>query len=234
MKVGVVIPVLRYFEGACELLASVVTEHEWTPYVLPQWRAQVPLAKAWNDGARRAFAEGCDYALVCNDDIMFAPCAIDNMIKDLERLRKSDQVVMVTPNNIMAQLPHKYDVLTYTPPSDPFTWSEHPNFSCFLIKPEYFDLVGTFDENFAPAWWEDNDAHYRAKLLGYKLVCTTSAPTVHIGGVSTVMMGPSINSQASHDYYLRKWGSVHRNLDEAFKTPYNDPKLTPRDWVLGR
>jgi hypothetical protein len=231
-RICIVIPVFRYFEGACDLLSSVVTKHDYTVKIMPQWRAQVPLAKAWNDGAKWAFENGCDYALVCNDDILFAPECIDNMVEQLELLRK-DRVIMVTPNNILAQLPGKYDILTYQTPPDAFTWADHPNFSCFLIAPEYFEKIGTFDENFDPAFYEDNDAHYRAHLLGYYLATTTAAPMIHIGGVSTTLAGPR-NYQASHDYFHRKWGSVHRNLDEAFKTPYNDPTLTPKEWVHGK
>lgn len=231
-KIGISIPVLRYFEGACELLSSVVTKHDYTVHISPQWRAQVPLARAWNQGAQWAFDHGCDYALICNDDIMFAPECIDNMVDEYERLR-GEGVVMVTPNNILAQLANKYDILTYKTPDDPFTWAEHPNFSCFLITPEYFEKVGLFDENFDPAWHEDNDSHYRATLLGYKEVTTTAAPMVHIGGVSTVMSGPP-NAEASKAYYIRKWGSYHRDCNEVFKTPYNDPTLTPKEWVPGR
>ena len=230
-KVGLVIPVLRNFEGACELLASVKTQHEWTPYVMPQWRAQVPLAKAWNDGAKQAFDEGCDYALICNDDIMFAPESIDNLIEQHEKLSKSDKVVMTTANNILAQLPNKYDILTYKTPPDPFTFSPHPNFSCLLIDKSYFNLIGTFDENFTPAWWEDNDAHYRIVLLGYQAICTTASPIIHIGGVTSTLMPTPPDSGASQSYFYKKWGSIHRNLDEVFKTPYNDPRLTPKDWV---
>lgn len=232
LKVGISIPVLRYFEGACELISSISTKHDYEVQIVPQWRAQVPLAKAWNDGAKWAFSRGADYALICNDDIMFGPQCIDNMVEQYELLR-GEGVIMVTPNNILAQLPNKYDILTYQTPEDPYTWADHPNFSCFLVTPEFFEKIGEFDENFTPAWFEDNDAHYRARLLGYKLATTTAAPMIHIGGVSSNMAGPP-NSSASHSYYVRKWGSVNRDLNEAFKVPYNDATLTPKDWIIGK
>lgn len=227
-KIGIVIPVLHYFEGACELLASVKTRHDYTVIVMPQWRAQVPLSKAWNDGAQQAFDMGCDYALVCNDDIMFAPQCIDNMVAEYERLRPTEKVIMVTPNNIFAQLPNKYDILSYQTPDDPYTWAEHPNFSCFLITPEYFEKIGKFDENFNPAWYEDNDSHRRATLAGYKEITTTAAPQVHIGGVSTSMLPHPANSEASRQHYVAKWGGIPGG--EAFATPYNDPTKTVKDW----
>jgi hypothetical protein len=102
VTIGIVIPPLRYFEGVCELLASVKTKHNYRVIIVPQWRHQLPLAQAWNLGAQQAFAEGCDFALVCNDDIMFAPQCIDNMVDEYNKLRP-EGVIMITPNNILAQ-----------------------------------------------------------------------------------------------------------------------------------
>jgi hypothetical protein len=233
-KIGLVMPVLNYFEGACEVLASVKTMHDWTLYIQPQWRGQVPLSRAWNDGSRQAFNEGCDYALVCNDDIMFAPETIDNMVAEYERLSK-ENVIMVTPNNINGQLPSPHAILDYKIPADQVSsFSDHPNFSCFLITPEYFETVGYFDHNFNPAWYEDNDSHRRAMLLGLREITTTAAPMVHLGSQTTARM-PNPDSGPSEAYYIEKWGGIPEshlrpNQKEHFTTPFNDPNLTVRDW----
>jgi GT2 family glycosyltransferase len=49
-----------------------------------------------------------------------------------------------------------------------YVWTESELFSSFMVKRDFFDRVGTFDENFDPCWWEDNDMHYRIILLGYQ------------------------------------------------------------------
>ena len=238
MKIGLVFPPMNNFKGLAEAIWSAHSfSHDLITIIEPQWYDQVPLAKAWNNGALRAFSEGCDFALICNDDIMFAPETIDNMVVEYNKLRHSDNVIMVTPNNIRLQLAQPYDILNYHCPSDPFTYSEHPNFSCFLIAPEFFTLCGTFDENFWPAWYEDNDMHRRAQLLGYKLIMTTAAPQVHMGGVSTAMIENNPGSGQSQTYYVKKWGglpSSHQvpdDLKEHFTHPYNDSALTPREWI---
>ena len=227
---------MNNFRGCVEAIWSAKSKHDIQVYIQPQWLEPRPaLAKAWNDGAKQAFNDRCDYALVCNDDILFSPDTIDAMIEQYELLRESDKVIMVTPNNIKLQLVGHSDILHYVRPNDPYTFTENPNFSCFLIKPEFFDLVGTFDENFYPAWYEDNDMHRRAILLGYKLISTTAAPQVHVGGVSTSMMA-NPDSGASQAYYVRKWGGIpysHQIVAEKehYLTPYNDPKLTPKEWL---
>lgn len=234
MKIGIVVPVLNNFRGFTDLMLSVKSQHEVGVYVQDQYRAQVPLAAAWNRGAMRAFLDGCDYAIVCNDDIMFAPECIDAMVEQYELLRQFG-VIMVTPNNILGEVGDPYAILDYKLP-DGFKpdFSDHPNFSCFLITPEYFEKVGYFDENFTPAWYEDNDSHRRATLAGLREVCTTAAPMVHVGGVTTRMMeNPS--SGESQRYYIEKWGGIPESHQlqaqkEHFTTPYNDPNLTVRDW----
>lgn len=236
MKVGITVPVLNNFRGFTDLVSSIKTKHEYGIYVRPQYRHQVPLSQAWNEGALQAFADGCDYALVCNDDIMFAPQTIDALIEQYERLHAKEQVIMVTPNNILGELGDPYAILDYQLPEghEP-TFSDHPNFSCFLVTPEYFVTVGYFDHNFAPAWYEDNDSHRRATLAGVREITTTAAPMVHIGGVSTHMIEDNPGSGASQSYYIRKWGGipVSHPLDvqkEHFATPYNNPELGIRDW----
>lgn len=233
-KLGIVIPVLNYFQGVTDLLLSLKAKHEYRIYIQPQYRAQVPLSAAWNRGAKQAFDDGCDYALVCNDDIMFGPECIDNMVSEYTRL-KGDNVIMVTPNNINGQLGSPHEILDYKlPEGQEVSFSDHPNFSCFLIAPDYFEKVGYFDENFAPAWYEDNDSHRRANLAGLREICTTAAPMVHIGGVTTARM-ENPNSGVSQAYYIEKWGGIPESHPlpvekEHFTAPYNDSNLTVRDW----
>lgn len=230
MKIGICFAVLNNFKGLAETLHSINTEHDYRLYIVDQWRWNRPLSKAWNDAAMQAFNEGCDYALVCNDDILFSPDCIDAMVRTYQDHNK-DGVVMVTPNNIMLELSNPYDILQYKLPEDtPESISDHPNFSCFLIARDYFEKVGFFDENFKPAWYEDNDSHYRSGLLGYREVCTNLAPMIHFGGVATSMM-ENPNSADSHAYYVKKWGSCNRTGEENNKNPYGDPAFKPSMWL---
>ena len=229
MKVGVVVPVLRNFEGAVALIHSIKSNHQIDIYIQTQWRRQVALAAAWNNGFDEAVAGACEYILVSNDDVLLSPYCIDNLVAELERL-EPEKVVLVAANNIRDQLDNLLDILTYHQPKVQPRISDNPNYSCFLIHKSFFDKVGRFDENFWPAWYEDNDSHYRIHLLGLRAVTSTAAPSVHVGGVTTHMLDV-VDSGQSKAYFLKKWGSVNLDMNEKFQTPYNDPKLTPREWM---
>lgn len=229
MKIGISFQVLNNFKGLAETLHSIQTQHDYRLYIVDQWRWNRPLSRAWNESAMQAFNDGCDYALVCNDDILFSSETIDAMVKVHQELN-SEGVVMVTPNNIKLELSNPYDIAHYKlPEGTPPSHSDHPNFSCFLIARDYFEKVGFFDENFIPAWYEDNDSHRRAKLLGYREICTNLAPMVHFGGVATSMM-ENPNSANSQAYYVKKWGGIPYPESETFQTPYNDPEFSPTQW----
>ena len=230
-NVAICFAVLNNFKGLAEAIHSIKTQHDYTVIVQDQWRDNRPLSKAWNDLPMQAFDRGYEYVLMCNDDIMFAPQTIDEMIQ-AHRHWNDKGVVMVTPNNILGELGGNPEaILNYQlDPDTEESIADHPNFSCFLIKKDYFEKVGFFDENFVPAWFEDNDSHRRAKLLGYREIVTNLAPMVHIGGVATSKMD-NPDSSVSRQYYIRKWGGIPHPESEVFSHPYNDQSLNPTQWV---
>jgi len=233
-KLGIVVPVLNNFKGFTELVESAKSEdHELSFYVQPQHRAQVPLAAAWNKGFNDAVEDGCKYIAILNDDILLSPHTLDRMALAFFWLPK--EVVLVSANNLNGQLTNPYDIFTHIDNHEQ-SFSDHPNYSCFMVKSDFFDKVGSFDENFVPAWYEDNDSHRRIELLGYRAVCTTFASCVHYGGVTTNMI-ENPDSGPSQSYYVKKWGGlpashpVSAEMKEKYRTPYNDPKLSPKDWI---
>lgn len=235
LNIGVVVPVLNNFKGFTELVESVKSRHNIRFYIQPQHRTQVPLAAAWNKGFYDAEADGCDYIAILNDDILLSPETLDRMIVTFDQLGKD--VVLVSANNLYGHLANPHDIFTHSEQDmADMTVSEHPNYSCFMVKWDFFDKVGSFDENFNPAWYEDNDSHKRIMELGFRAVCTTYAACVHYGGVTSAAM-ENPDSGVSQSYYVNKWGglpyshNVSAEIKEKFKTPYNDPSLTAKDWT---
>lgn len=235
-RIGIVVPVLNNFRGFAELVESAKSSHELKWYIQPQHRAQVPLSAAWNKGFRDAVADKCDYVAIINDDIILSPDTLNNLAASFDVLPR--ETVLISANNIYGHLANPYDILTYQEQSlDDMTYSESPNYSCFMVKKDFFDKVGSFDENFNPAWYEDNDSHKRILELGYKAAVTTYASCVHYGSVTSSLLPPEKrDSSTSRNYYISKWGGlpyshpVDESQKETYHTPYNDPELSPKEW----
>lgn len=98
-------------------------------------------------------------------------------------------------------------------------------YSVLAISKEVIERVGWFDENFAPAYFEDNDYDYRCRLAGVEVVALPCAYVHQIS--STIKSSPSYKLQndlgtypANKSYYTEKWGGLP--MDEKFQTPFNN------------
>lgn len=236
-KVALVVAVLNNHIEFTELVASAKTyENELKIYPQLQHRHQIPLSKAWNNGIREAIKDGCEYIIVSNDDVLFAPFTIDEMVKQTSSLLTSldsseKEPVLFAPLDVSGTFDDPLEII-WSKKSTEFKFEEKELFSCFMITPRTVELVGTFDENFDPAWHEDNDYHLRLCMLGFTEQ-KFKIPYIHRGNTTTKKLTRPLNSMKGQQYYVRKWGSYTRNAKEGelFKTPYNQQNLTPRDWV---
>ena len=238
-KVSLICAVLNNFEEFTELVASAKTqENELKIYPQLQNRHQVPLAKAWNNGISQAILDGCDFIIISNDDVLFAPFTIDEMVKQASSVlakfnpETSKEPVLFAPLDVSETFDDPLEIL-WSKKSTEFKFQEKELFSCVMITPRTIELVGTFDENFDPAWHEDNDYAVRTQALLGLGVVKFKIPYIHRGSSSTKKLLRPLNSRKGQEYYVKKWGSYTRDAEkgELFRTPYNNPNLTPKDWI---
>ena len=90
--IALVVPVLKRFDLFTRLMASVDTEVY--PVIVPNYEDNIGVAAAWNYGMKKAIEAGCEYAVICNDDITFTPGSLDAMIDVL----KNTEALLVSPN----------------------------------------------------------------------------------------------------------------------------------------
>lgn len=100
----------------------------------------------------------------------------------------------------------------------------------FGISAECVQKVGWFDENYAPAYCEDNDYLYRAKLIGVRIDWLIPE-FEHFGSASIksdpkLYAGNALSYPENVKYYARKWGGVMHQ--EVYTTPF-DQGGSPRD-----
>lgn len=214
MKLAIVVPVLTQFQMFTEMMATVDVEHRL--YVMESYKENNGVSWAWNTGMNKALKDGYRYALICNDDIWFEPGAIQKLCDTME----STGAVLVSPNQ-NANLPQDGVV----PGAD---------FFCFLVDIEQLiRYCGYFDHNFWPAYFEDNDMHYRINLSGRKALMNRDAIVHHHGSatqnaIPAFPVTPPEQFISNRNYYIEKWGGEPGK--EVFISPYGNPQYTIRDF----
>lgn len=217
MVIGLVVPVLNNFKGFTELMHSV--NDIIYPVIINNWEHNNGVSKAWNDGFIMAAEAGCSHIMIANDDILF---------EGVEPLRKladamdSHSIDLLTPTNTREG--HK--------PDGEVSFGENPDFAAFMVRPDFMELYGRFDENFFPAYFEDNDMAYRIKLGGGRYANHLGVGFLHRGSVTQNSQEggvvPGHVFEKNRSYYYSKWGGLP--MQEQYTTPFGLDSMTFKDW----
>jgi GT2 family glycosyltransferase len=210
MTVALIVPVMTNFHGFTKLMHSI--DFPVLPLIQNNWDSNLGVAVAWNNGLRAAVQKGCEYAIISNDDVVLFRNAVPSLCRYVD-----DQRIVASAKSIMGEA--------------------HPrgiNYWCFAVRPaEFIDKVGFFDENFTPAYFEDDDMAYRIKLAGHESYNTSveayhavSGTQHHRGLDDPVVKWDDLQKNVA--YYREKWGGDPGS--EVFTHPYNDETKTWRDW----
>jgi GT2 family glycosyltransferase len=125
-----------------------------------------------------------DWVVISNDDVEFAP----DMLEKLVRAAETSEAEYLFPGSAGSM------------------------FCVFLVKQSGYAKIGPFDENFFPAYFEDNDYHRRMKLLNIHELQVPDAGYLHVGSAYLKSLSPEELAIHHHqfdvnrDYYYRKWG----------------------------
>lgn len=145
-------------------------------------------------------------------------------------MRDNEDYIIIANDDVAV---HKDTILslvsaaTNNPDKPMFTGSGHSgnSFSLFLLRKWAWELLGEFDEQFKPAYFEDNDWHYRLKLLGLDFISLNEATFDHVGsGTLRALTGRQLEVHhkkfaRNQDYYKAKWGDIPGK--EIFTIPFN-------------
>ena len=99
-------------------------------------------------------------------------------------------------------------------------------FSAFALNRECLETVGYFDENFHPAYFEDNDYTRRVTLAGVPTLQVGPHGSKHVGS-ATIFSDPDYRDQnhrtfeLNKAYYLLKWGGMPGQ--ERYNLAFNHP-----------
>ncbi|MFA5013946.1 MAG: glycosyltransferase [Actinomycetota bacterium] len=267
MKLGIVIPVYHanglHADFTRQTVESITSkDHNLKLYLIVNYSAKglrpttfstkVPMGitvvdnpkgnhvgTAWNMGIKMALAEGMEYVIVANNDLIFHENCVDNLVDFAQRHLR---FIMWTAS----QWDSLRTIKTILGSSFNDSFDEHPHFSCFMVNNRLIKKVGWFDENLSVAYMEDGDMHYRIILSGNKAGKTNRAKFYHYGS-RTIKVDEDLYSknvrtyEANRDYIRRKWNTdFHQKayhppemiLKEKgiYKTPF-DKKEKGWNWM---
>jgi len=240
---AIIIPVLNCLEFTKITLSTIYSKHPYKLIIIDngstdrtgkyldglegienikviRFKENIGAGPAWNYGIQYAMRKfQSKYFLIANNDILLHPEAIDILIKAIDFTK----CILTSATDISGTVSCPEDVLKMKVPKKT-RLTEAPEFSCFMLKTETIQKIGYFDEKFYPAYFEDNDYHYRIRLAGLKAVKTNRALYFHYGS-RTIKNDEKIHNisnlgyTANREYYRQKWGGLPG--EEIYKTPFN-------------
>lgn len=171
------------------------------------------LAKSWNEGILSAITSSKDIILVLNDDVEFIEDGFDLWVDYI--LENDDSgLIFITGEE---------------PQDDGTVITRQQNFACFYIGQQAIELVGAFDENFKPAYFEDYDYICRAQLAGIKASVDSRSLCRHRRS-STIKNDSEIREKLSDfwgancQYFIKKWGCEEPGSG-CYSNPFNDSSI---------
>jgi|SRR3972149_5778881 len=191
------------------------------------------VSMAWNLGIKTALKEDNNYVIVANNDLVFHPKAIDNLVGFAEEHQEF----------ILWSAAEHLDKQTLATSANLTDFSEHPHFSCFMVNQKTIDTVGWFDEKLKLGYFEDSDFHTRILLSGNKAGKTESSKFYHYGS-RTIKVDEELYDQNkrtyedNRDYLYKKWGvDFHGKmfvppedvLKVCFPHPFNNEEMGIKD-----
>lgn len=211
---------------------------------------QRPLSRGWNFAIDKLlWDETYDACIIMNDDVILRPDTGELLAWGI--LEGQFQEDLGNPHGtyastwprdfnkeillLSARHAHWSDARTDEPDWEILkdakpAWQPGPDFSCFCVSRRLGQVVGRFDEQFNPAYFEDNDMHRRIQLAGFE--GGAFAPYWHFRNGSTrndvadqeVAKMILSNFEGCKRYYCSKWGAPYDGVSpvgrETFLTPF--------------
>jgi GT2 family glycosyltransferase len=139
------------------------------------------VAGSWNQIARYAFGAGYSWVWLVNDDVVLGKDQ-----HEINRLCSESESPFQKPPVIAAQ-----------------PWCS------FLLPREVWEEVGEFDEEYFPAYFEDDDYMERMRQKGLRVLWRDLVVPRVFRNSQTIQKDPSLNLNFSknHERFVSKWGA---------------------------
>ena len=143
-----------------------------------------------------------------------------NIIMDYADKLDATHVLMLNDDIYLGKTEHEIKMLIQNNENVDFINSFY-NWCSYILKVEAWKIAGKFDEDFFPAYFEDNSFDYKMTLSGRKKTWTSFLDPLIYRNSMTIAKDPALNNRFEHNrqLYIRMWGGIP--TEEKYITKFN-------------
>lgn len=143
-----------------------------------------------------------------------------NTIMDYAEKVEATHVLMLNDDIYLGKTEHGIKVLLKSNENADFINSFH-NWCSYILTVDAWKKAGKFDEEFFPAYFEDNSFDYKMTLIGAKKEWTSFLDPFTYRKSMTIAKDPTINNRfaLNRQMYINMWGGLP--TEEKYLTKFN-------------
>jgi GT2 family glycosyltransferase len=143
-----------------------------------------------------------------------------NMLMDYSEKIGATHVLMLNDDIYLGKNENALNMLIKKNLDDDFINSFH-NWCSYILRVDIWNKAGKFDEEFFPAYFEDNSFDYKMNLVGAKKSWTSFLDPIVYRNSMSIAKDPTLNQKfmQNREMYVQMWGGLP--TQEKYLTKFN-------------
>ena len=143
-----------------------------------------------------------------------------NMIMDYADKVDATHVLMLNDDIYLGRTEHEIKMVMRNNQNADFI-NSFQNWCSYILTVDMWKKVGKFDEEFFPAYFEDNSFDYKMTLANVKKTWTSFLDPIVYRNSMTIAKDPALNNRFAQNraMYIDMWGGLP--TEEVYKTKFN-------------
>jgi hypothetical protein len=143
-----------------------------------------------------------------------------NMLMDYADKMKATHVLMLNDDIVLGRTEHEIKMILRNNQDADFI-NSFQNWCSFILRVDIWKKAGKFDEEFFPAYFEDNSFDYKMTLVNAKKSWTSFLDPIVYRNSMTIAKDPILNNRFSQNraMYIDMWGGLP--TEEKYITKFN-------------
>lgn len=143
-----------------------------------------------------------------------------NMLIDYADKINATHVLVLNDDIYLGRTEHEVKMIIKNNPSADFI-NSFQNWCSFILKIDMWKKAGKFDEEFYPAYFEDNSFDYKMTLVNAEKSWTSFLDPIVYRNSMTIAKDPTLNQRFAQNrqLYIDMWGGIP--TQEKYKTKFN-------------